>query len=90
MCPQCKILKIFRSFHCPICKVCITKFTRHSLAFGSCIGSANELLALGFFFCLTVAEILTLGYFFLDTNYGLITNFMFYALNAYICWSSFV
>lgn len=90
ICPQCKVLKIFRAFHCPICKVCITKFTRHSLAFGSCIGSTNELLAWTFFFSLTVAEFLTILAFFNDTNYGFITNIMFYLLNIYIFWISFV
>lgn len=40
-CSQCKILKVFRSNHCPICKVCIPKFTRHSLVFGICVGAAN-------------------------------------------------
>ena len=89
-CPQCKILKLFRAFHCPMCKVCITKFTRHSLVFGSCIGSTNELLAWAFFFCLTVAEFLTIWAFFNESSYGMITNIMFYALNVYIFWISFV
>lgn len=89
-CPQCKILKLFRAFHCPMCKVCITKFTRHSLAFGSCIGSTNELLAWAFFFCLSVAEFFTISAFFNESDYGLITNIMFYALNVYIFWISFV
>lgn len=40
-CSECKILKIFRSNHCPVCKVCVPKFTRHSLVFGTCVGAAN-------------------------------------------------
>ncbi len=40
-CSNCKILKTFRAFHCPMCKICVPKFSRHSLAFGTCIGAGN-------------------------------------------------
>ena len=45
---------MFRATHCPFCKVCVAKHSRHSLVFGSCIGAANEFLCTLFFLSLTL------------------------------------
>lgn len=39
---------------------------------------------------MTIAELLTIISFFNQTSYGLITNIMFYGLNVYLFWISFV
>lgn len=40
-CQACGIIRLFRSIHCPMCKTCVAKHSRHSLVFGSCIGASN-------------------------------------------------
>ena len=41
LCNKCKVLKVYRTMHCPACDSCIKKHTRHSLIFGRCIGAPN-------------------------------------------------
>lgn len=87
-CGGCKIVKPFRAMHCPACKSCIAKHSRHSVAFGSCIGAANELPAILFFSLLFVTQAVTLGSFAQVSSYGFLTKVMFYLLNGWVCWTT--
>lgn len=87
-CQPCAIIKAFRAFHCPVCKTCVPKFTRHSLVFASCIGAANELLACLFFGVFGGVEFYILWVFLTQTSYGLVTQVMFCWLNGFLCWES--
>jgi hypothetical protein len=87
-CGGCKIVKPFRATHCPACKSCIGKHSRHSVAFGICIGAANELPAILFFLLLFVTQVVTLGSFAKVSTYGFLTRFMFYLLNGWVCWTT--
>jgi len=89
-CNGCNIIRLYRSMHCPVCKTCIAKHTRHSIIFGICIGAANELLSLLFFLSLFATECYLLYLFLVANSYGFITKLMFYLLNISICWLSFV
>lgn len=40
-CQACGIVRFFRSMHCPFCKSCVAKHSRHSVVFGICVGAAN-------------------------------------------------
>lgn len=88
-CQGCDIVRLFRAAHCPFCKTCIAKHSRHSVIFGSCIGAANEMLCLIFFLCMGLSLNLTILRFFHVTSYGLLTKIMFYALNVPLCWNSY-
>lgn len=87
-CGGCGIIRYYRSMHCPFCKSCIAKHSRHSILFGVCIGAANELFALLFFLSLflTQAGVLWL---FSHLSYGIITKVLFYLMNGAFCWMSF-
>lgn len=75
--------------HCPYCKSCVTKHTRHSIAFGACIGAANEFFSLLFFTLFWATQLLILYTFYSTNTYGIITKIMFYAMNGSLCWISF-
>ena len=88
-CQACQIPRMFRSTHCPFCKVCVAKHSRHSLVFGNCIGAANELLCALFFLSLALTLGLILYHFWQTSTYGLLTKIMFYSLNVSLFWMSF-
>lgn len=89
-CSACNVIRLYRSSHCPICKSCIAKTSRHSVVFGICIGAANELVCLLFFLSLFVTESYLLYIFAVGNTYSIITRVMFYLLNMSICWLSLV
>lgn len=88
MCGGCGIIRFYRSMHCPFCKSCIAKHSRHSVLFGICIGAANEFIALLFFLSLFATQAVTL-YLFSHLTYGIITKVLFYLMNGVFCWMSF-
>lgn len=88
-CQACQIPRMFRSTHCPFCKVYVAKHSRHSLVFGNCIGAANELLCALFFLSLALTLGLILYHFWQTSTYGLLTKIMFYSLNVSLFWMSF-
>ena len=87
-CTQCGIVRVFRAFHCPFCKTCVPKHSRHSIVWGSCIGASNQLLAMGFFLILSLVLGDAIYGFYLKGSYGIITKVMFYLLNGSLCWIS--
>ncbi len=40
-CSECEVVAGFRSNHCPMCKECVSKHSKHSMVLNSCIGSNN-------------------------------------------------
>ena len=88
-CQGCGIIRLFRATHCPFCKTCIAKHSRHSIVFGGCIGAANEMLCVLFFFMLWCSLNMMLLVFFWGNGYGFLTRLMFYLLNVPLCWMSF-
>ena len=88
-CQECGIIRLFRAAHCPYCKTCIAKHSRHSIVFGSCIGAANEMLCLLFFFFLGLSLNIIVIRFWHGTSYGFLTKIMFYLLNIPLCWMSY-
>ena len=88
-CQACQIVRLFRATHCPFCKTCIAKHSRHSVVFGSCIGAANEMLCLFFFFFLGLTLNLIIIRFWNSNTYGMLTKLMFYLLNIPLCWMSY-
>jgi hypothetical protein len=88
-CGACGIVRFYRAMHCPFCKSCVAKHSRHSVVFGVCVGAANEIFALLFFLLLWATQLLILWLFFQAGTYGIITKIMFYAMNATICWMAF-
>lgn len=77
--------------HCPFCKMCVPKFSRHSIVFGVCIGAANELLVILFFLSMVVFECyflykLTM----LFDQFGAITITIQYILNFTVLYISAV
>ena len=88
-CQGCGIIRLFRATHCPFCKTCIAKHSRHSIVFGSCIGAANEMLCIFFFFFLWISLNTILIKFWWGNSYGFLTKLMFYLLNIPLCWMSF-
>jgi hypothetical protein len=55
-CDECEVVKGFRTNHCPSCKACIPKYTRHSLVLNQCIGASNELLYMMLMLCIFIAQ----------------------------------
>lgn len=88
-CQSCGIIRVFRATHCPFCKDCVAKHSRHSIVFGSCIGAANEFLCTLFFLFLSLTLGVVLSRFWYLSSYGMLTKVMFYLLNVPLCWMSF-
>ncbi len=83
--------KAFRACHCPLCKTCVPKFSRHSLVFGVCVGAANELLVILFFLSMAILSSYSLYKLVtLRSLYGIITLAMIYSINLAIIWMSVV
>ena len=89
-CGQCGIVRMFRAAHCPFCKSCVAKHTRHSLVWGICIGGANQFLAWLFFVASTFTFLAICLIFHWTNKYGAITKIMFYFVNVPLFWMSFV
>lgn len=75
--------------HCPFCKSCVAKHSRHSVVFGICVGAANEFYALIFFLLFWLTQLVSLSLFFHAASYGLLTKLMFYSMNGTLCWMAF-
>lgn len=88
-CNPCGIVRFYRSMHCPFCKSCVAKHSRHSVVFGICVGAANEFYALIFFLLFWLTQLVSLSLFFHAASYGLLTKLMFYSMNGTLCWMAF-
>lgn len=75
--------------HCPFCKSCVAKHSRHSVVFGVCVGASNEFFAILFFLLFWITQMTILFLFFQAGTYGIITKIMFYAMNGSLCWMAF-
>lgn len=59
-CDECEVVRGFRINHCPSCKSCVPKYTRHSLLLNQCIGAGNELLYIAMMMALFLAQLCVL------------------------------
>lgn len=89
-CEECEVVKAFRIHHCPSCKSCIPKYTRHSLLLNQCIGAGNEILYLGIVLSLFLAQTWALLEFTIhhrqEVEMSLASKVSFYIINIYVCW----
>ena len=52
LCPECKVIKTRRSYHCTVCKRCVDRYEGHCVWLNNCIGRLNANMYISFVFYL--------------------------------------